>query len=698
MDNPPDQGIQDLIDKGIQLHQAGEFPRAETVYRQVLAIDPDHADANQLLGTIAYQTGNHDAAVQLISKAIRKTPGVANYHSNLGNAFKGLGRLDDAADSYRNAVLLNPDLAVAHNNLGNTLQELGQPDKAVASFQKALQIEPGYAEAHSNLADTFREMGRLDDAVASCRKALAIEPNYAEALGNLGAALHGLKRLDEALGSYRKALAINPGLAKLENNLGCVLFDLGKPEEAVASYDKALGLKPDYAETYSNLGNAFKELGKLDDAVASYRKALAIKPEFTEAGRNLLYSLLNVPGLSPQDLFAEHLRFSDNHARHIRPVEDLPNDPTPDRRLRVGYLSSDFRNHPVGLNMLPLVSSHDRAEFEVFCYADVPKPDAVTERFRSCADHWRAITGKPDSEVAGMVRQDAIDVLVSMAGHFDSNRPLVCAHRAAPVQVSFHDGATSGLEEMDYWLTDDFLNPPDTREMFTEELYRLPVFYQYLPLEESPTVEVPPAGQAGEITFGSFNNPGKVNDEVIGLWAKVLVSVPGSRLLLKYKNLYAQVSLQDSVIERFAACGVASDRILFSVSPDTFTQHLGRYAEVDIALDPFPFNGATTTFQALWMGVPVVSLAGQTFVSRAAGSMLHHVGLGDMAVDTPEAYVACARDLAGDRARLRTLRETLRERVATSPLCDAPAYARSIEGAFRDMWRTWCAARKHPVT
>ena len=396
------------------------------------------------------------------------------------------------------------------------------------------------------------------------------------------------------------------------------------------------------------------------------------------------------------ELFTEHLRFSEKHSQGVaRPAEDLTNDPTPDRRLRVGYLSSDFRNHPVGLVLLPLLSSHDRVKFEVFCYADVPRPDAMTERFRSTVDHWHPIVGKPDSEVAGMVRADAIDVLVCLAGHFDSNRPLVCAHRAAPVQVSFHDGATSGLEEMDYWLTDDFLHPPDTKEMFTEELYRLPVFYQWLPIEEAPTIETLPAEKVGFVTFGSFNNPAKVNEEVISLWGEVLKSVPGSRLLLKYKNWYGQESLHNNVVEKFAACGVDQDRIIFATTPDTLAEHLGRYGEVDIALDPFPFNGATTTFQALWMGVPVITLAGETFISRAAGSILHHAGLGDLAVDTPEAYVACARDLAGDLERLRTLRANLRERMAASPLCNAANYARSVETAYRDMWRKWCAQPKN---
>ena len=710
----------------MQHHGAGELSKAEGIYQEILKADPNQPVALHLLGVIAHQTGNNDLAVELITQALAIEPDYAEAHNNLGNALRGQGRGEDAAVSYNKALAVKPDYAEAHNNLGLALQDLGRGEDAAVSYHKALAVKPDFAEAHYNLGLALQDLGRLEDAAVSCHKALAIKPDFAEAHNNLGLVLQDLGRLEDAVASYHKALALKPDFANAHNNLGNVLQDLGRGEDAVASYNKALAIEPDYAEAHNNLGNAFtklgrldeaaashnkaitikpdyaeahnnlgnalKFLGRLDEAIASYNKALAIKPDFSGAGRNLLFVLLDVPGLTPKELFTEHLRISDIHSQGIaRPAEDLTNDPTPERRLRVGYLSSDFWNQSVGSVLLPLLSSHDGAEFEVFCYADVPRPDAMTERFQSCADHWRPITGKPDSEVAGMVRADAIDVLVCLAGRFGRNRPLVCAHRAAPVQVSFHDGATSGLEDMHYWLTDDYLHPPDTKEKFTEELYRLEVFYQWPPIEEAPSVAALPANQAGFVTFGSFNNPVKVNEEVISLWAEVLKSVPGSRLELKYLSWYDQAPIRDRVLERLEASGIERQRVTFLALSDTFAEHLGRFGEVDIALDPFPFNGATTTFQALWMGVPVVSLAGETFISRATGSILHHVGLEDLAVDTPQAYVACARDLAGDLERLRTLRKTLRERMATSPICNAPAHTRSVETAYRDMWRKWCA-------
>ncbi|MBT7943119.1 MAG: tetratricopeptide repeat protein [Alphaproteobacteria bacterium] len=588
------------------------------------------------------------------SLEIQKTLYLGVQHQNAGDLAK-------AEHLYRQVLETTPDEPTALHLLGVLAFQTGRGEKATQLFTRAIAVQPDNAETHSNLGVALQRMGKLEDAVASFRTATTLQPEYVEAHSNLSAALQ----------------------------------DLGKMEDAAISARTALTLAPDHADAHNNLGLALQDLGLLDDAAASYRRAIATLPGYADAGRNLLYVLLNIPGLSCEDLFAEHLRFADNHVPAIaQSLEKFSNTPDTGRRLRVGYLSSDFRNHPVGGNVLPLLSCHDKTEVEVFCYANLARSDSMTERFKSCTEHWRPVAGKSDANIANIIRADEIDILVTLAGRFDGNRPLVAAHRTAPVQVSFHDGATSGLSEMDYWLSDDFLHPPGTAEKFTEDLYRLPVFYQYLPMDSAPPVAPLSFEEAGYITFGSFNNPAKINDVVIDLWSRVLKAVDGSRLLLKFKNLYDQPSLQTRLLERFAACGISQDRIAFETLPDTFTEHLARYGDVDIALDPFPFNGATTTFQALWMGVPVVSLKGETFIQRAAGSMLHHVGLSELAVDTPDAYVACAKELADNPDRLKTLRADLRQRVAASPLCNAPAYARNVEAAYREMWRKWCGGAK----
>jgi len=646
------------LNDAIAHYGAGRLPQAKKICQKILPDDANYPKALSMLGVIAFAAGQTETALDYLAQAIIAKPDYAEAHNNLGNLLRDLGRPAEAEDSYRRALDLKPEHADFHNNLGVTLNALGRLQDAVASCRKAISINPGLAEAHNTLGGSLHALGQWEEAVASCQKAITLKPDFTGAFINLGYALNRLGRLDDAVTSFHQALALNP----------------------------------DFAEAHYQLGNTSYKLGRLDDALASTRKALALKPDLTIAARNLLYLTLYIPGLTPEERFAEHSRFSETQTRDITPqAEKLTNDAAPDRRLRIGYLSSDFINHPVGTNVFPLLSCHDHENFEVFCYADVQRPDAMTQRFQSCVEHWRPIVGMPDADVARMIRADAIDVLVCLAGHFGNNRPLVCAHRPAPVQVSFHDGATSGLAEMDYWLTDSFLHPLETTEKFTEQLYRLPVLYQYPGSEEAPPIEPLAADTNGFITFGSFNNPAKINEAVIDLWAQILKSVAGSRLMLKYKNLYGQASLQNFLLERFAAGGIDADRIIFETSSDSVSEHLAQYAKIDIALDPFPFNGATTTFQALSMGVPVISLAGDTFIHRAAGSMLVQAGLDDLAVETPQAYVACAKELAGDLPRLRSLRTSLRDRLAASPLCNAAAYARDVEAAYRDMWRGWCA-------
>jgi predicted O-linked N-acetylglucosamine transferase (SPINDLY family) len=400
---------------------------------------------------------------------------------------------------------------------------------------------------------------------------------------------------------------------------------------------------------------------------------------------------LNIPGRTHIERFNEYVNFAKTQTSGVvRQPVSWSNHASPTRRLRIGYISSDFRRHPVGLMVSALIGCHDKTLFDVFCYSDVTLADEITEQIRSGVDHWRPITGITDVNVAHKIRTDNIDILICLAGVFDKNRPLVCAYRAAPVQVSLHDGATSGLEEMDYFLTDNYLHPADTKEMFTEELYRIPSLFQWPHIQGAADTGALPVDQAGFITFGSFNNPAKINNQVIHLWAEVLKSVSGSRLLFKYKNWYNEASLHDRLINEFATCGIEKDRIDFIASLETSEEHLKQYAKVDIALDPFPFSGATTTFEALWMGVPVVTLAGETFISRMSGSMLQQVGLGDLALDTQKSYVAAAKKLASDHVRLRTLRKELREHVKASLICDPLAYSKSVEDAYRSMWATWC--------
>jgi predicted O-linked N-acetylglucosamine transferase (SPINDLY family) len=439
------------------------------------------------------------------------------------------------------------------------------------------------------------------------------------------------------------------------------------------------------------LGVALLEQGQAHEAAECFRRAVALKPDFLVAHSNLLCTLLFCPGCDAATIFEEHRRFNQLHAEPlanlIRPHE---NDRTPDRRLRIGYVSPDFREHCQSYFTVPLFAAHDREMFEIFCYSDVAKPDHVTARVRSLADAWRSITGLSDQDVADLIRQDEIDTLVDLTMHMEDNRVLLFARKPAPVQVCWlaYPG-TTGLTTMDYRLTDPYLDPPGLFDRFySESSVRLPeTFWCYDRPADELDVGPLPALRNGHITFGSLNTFYKMNDALLDLWASVLNAVKGSRIIL----LAPVGSARGRVLELFAGRGVAPERVTF-VGRAPRAQYLEYYNQIDIGLDTIPYNGHTTSMDSFWMGVPVVTLVGQTVVGRAGICLLTNLGLPKLIAQTAEQYVQIAAELAADTRQLAELRAGLRDRMASSPLMDAPRFARGVESAFRDMWRKWCGS------
>ena len=383
-----------------------------------------------------------------------------------------------------------------------------------------------------------------------------------------------------------------------------------------------------------------------------------------------------MPGLSAQEYFDIH--------RQVRGPFDKPeftrknflgHDRDPDRRLRIGYISSDFRTHVVAMNILPALVHHNHEAYEIFLYGQVEYPDQITDEFIKIADQYRSTMQKSNEEVAQMIEDDEIDIAIYLAGRFDENRPIVATYRPAPIQVSYHDCATSG--------------PEDTLELFTEELYRLPVYYQYPVQEGLPEIKPAPVIENGYITFGSLNKPEKLNDEVIALWSRVLDAVPESRIYLKYFNHYSQEAMRKRWEEKFAANGIDAERLIFHSGMDDRSSHLELYNAMDIALDPFPFNGATTTIEALTMGMPVITLLGTKFVGRVAASIVTHAGFPEFIAKTEDDYVALAVDLASNPDKLNALRQSMRDTLHKAKICNSEPYARTVEAALRDMWHTW---------
>jgi predicted O-linked N-acetylglucosamine transferase (SPINDLY family) len=674
---------------------SGRFDRAIACYERAIQLRADYVEAHFNLGDALLKAGRLDEAIAALKRAVQLKPDDARTYNNLGIALAGKGRDEEAIAAYRRALELKPDFAEAQNNIGEPLKKTGHLDDAVASYRRAIQLKPDFAEAQGNLGGVLADTGDFKGAIAACRQAIRLNPNYPQAYFNLGNSLFEDRQLEQAVASYQRAILLKPDYAEAYDNLGNALVLLGRPDAAIASLERAIQLRPDFAEAHSSLGNALKDKGEIDRAIASYRRAVAIAPQNAKVHSNLAYAMYFDAACTAEEVLGEHRRWNQQHAEPLRNlIRPHANDRDPNRRLRIGYVSADFRNHSVSRFLLPLFRRHDRGAYEITCYSNNFRCDTVTDHLRACADGWRNTAGLSDERMAEMVREDKIDILVDLGGHTAGNRLRVFAQKPAPVQVNYlgYPG-TTGLAAMDYRLTDAFADPPgSTESLHSEKLVRLPVCgWCYGEPDDAPAVGPLPAGAGGPICFGTFNNFAKVSPAIIDLWAAILMAMPSSRMLIKFRGL-GEESVRVRIHQSFESRGVRPERVEIRGHEPNATAHLDAYNQLDIALDTFPYHGTTTTCEALWMGVPVISLAGQRHVSRVGVSLLSNVGLPELIAQTPEQYVRIATDLAKDLPRLAELRRTLRARMQASPLMNAPRFARDIEAAYRQMWRNWCEA------
>ncbi len=658
--------------------------------REALRLRPNYVEAHNNLGAILEEQGQLDEAMASLREVLRLKPDFAEAYLNLGNIQFRQGKLEEAAASLRQALHLQPHFAAVHNSLGVVRKEQGQLEEAEASLRQAVGLRPDYAEAHNNLGIVLGQQGKLEEALASLRQALRCKPDYVEALNNLGDTLGKLGRFEEAVSSLREALRWRPGYAEAQNNLGNVLQMHGHFEQATAYLEEALRLRPDFAEVHNNLGNALRQQGKLAEAVAHFQQALHLKPDFVVAHSCLLFTHQYQPEFSLQELATAHDEFERRHAARWRASwQPHTNNRDPDRRLRLGLLSPDFYRHPVGYYLIRTLERLDPHQAAVICYSNRIGHDDLTTRFRAAATTWYDVAGWSDERLAQQIRADQIDLLFDLAGHTAQHRLMVLARKPAPVQLTWlgYEG-TTGLAAIDYLLADHYLIPPEAEPYYRERVLCLPDGYVcYDPPDFAPPVSPLPAQKPGAVTFGSFNNPAKLNAAVLALWAKVLARLPQARLILKYKGL-DDPGLARNLLERFASCGVAAGRVVLrGWSPHAAM--LAQYQEIDLALDPFPFNGGVTTCEALWMGVPVITWPGATFASRHSLSHLSNVGLTETIARDQQDYVEQAVALAHDLPRLAALRARLREQMAGSPLCDGPRFARNLLQLLRQIWRQW---------
>jgi len=668
----------------------GTFGDAEASARRALALVADYPDALVNLAAALQRQGRLDAAGDSYRAALRLRADDAGAWVQFGTLLAQQGRGDQAIEVFRQALQLRPDQVDALTHLGNALKAKGDAAGAAACYQRVLDLDPSNPAALNNFGNLLQGAGRLAEAEALYRRLPPAQADQPGALGNLGNVLQSQGRFDEALACYRRALEIAPDDPVPHHNLATALKRLNRLAEAVAEYRQALALEPDYPEALGGLGAALQAQGHVAQAVPYYERALTLAPAFPEPLNHLMFALNALPDVTSADLLAAARRWTG--AWPAVPVfADHANRPDPDRRLRIGYVSPDFRHHPVGYFLTAILGHHDPAAVEIHCYSNSRVVDDITRRIQGAVTGWRDILAEDDAAVAERIRADGIDLLVDLSGHMADHRLPVFQRRPAPVQATWLGFfCSTGLDAIDHIIADHTIIRPEDEACYSERVWRLPGCYLCFdggPID-LPTVAMP-AGETGPITFGCLNRRDKMSEPSIAAWAEILRRVPFARLLLK-TAAFSDPATRDDMLARFQRQGIGAGRLMIEGETPR-RAHLAAYHRVDLALDPFPYTGATTSAESLWMGVPLVTLGGRTFVGRVSASMLQAVGRPELIARTVEEYIDLAVALANDRPRLASLRRGLRE-ATRARLGDGAGFASALEAIYRAQWREWCAA------
>jgi protein O-GlcNAc transferase len=709
--------VSDAMAQAIKHHAESRLKDAERCYRQIIAERADYADAWNGLAVLKWQQGNLDEALEHAATASRHSPNVWRYHqtrgliasamlnpieaagafeqactlspdspeawSGLAQAMQALQRLDHALTAYQRAQSLGPLTSAVANNFGVALTTARRFAEAVTILRQGLALAPRSAELWYNLGNALSGLGSSAEAITAFRESLKVDARNVQALLNLGNVLRARRELNAAIECYDQALAIDADNHDGYNNLGTALWTAGRPDEALAALRRAIALRPDSSAAHNNLGNVLKDSGRMTEAIAAFRRAVELAPQDSQPHSNLLYSLYFHPDYDEAAILQAAKHWARAHASAARPAEGRDRMSAKGRKLHVGYVSPDFKDHCQSLFTLPLFSHHDHDEFKIHCYAQLAAPDVVSHRIEGLADAWRPIHGLSDAAVEAMIRDDEIDILVDLTMHMSNGRPLLFARKPAPVQVAWlaYPG-TTGQSAIDFRLTDPFLDPVESDDhRYVERSIRLPsTFWCYEPGAETPSVNALPALSAGYMTFGCLNNFCKVSDQTLRLWGRVMAASPNSRLIL----LAAPGTHRSRVIEILSEFSIAAKRIEF-VSYQPRRTYLESYGRIDLCLDTLPYNGHTTSLDAYWMGVPVVTRIGHTVVGRAGFSQLSNLGLAQLAACDDEAFIDKALSLSKDLMALSGLRKTLRERMRASSLMDASAFTAAMESVYRQV-------------
>ncbi|MFB6421229.1 MULTISPECIES: tetratricopeptide repeat protein [Bradyrhizobium] len=680
-----------LLGHALQLHKMGLLPEAQAAYRQVLQLAPNQFIALHMLGALECDAKNYQQAEILLSRAVAGDPRSADAHMSLGVALNGLRRHGEACASYRKALALRPNHAVTLSNLGNASVALDLHEEALHSYDKALACDANLAEAHNGRGWALSRLRNYDGALASLDRALSIKPDYAAALANRAVALRELQRFDEALADGNRAIALAPDDANGWLARASVLLQIQQIAKASHDCERALAIAPDSIQAHLVLGLCLAGLGQVDEAIASFDRALDIQPDLQSAISNKIFTLDFVGDATVERHQQARQVWWERVGAKIAAEASEPHDNSrdPDRRLVLGYVSSDFNAHSAAFIFKPVLQHHDRAQFEIVCYSCSSKLDTTTREFQGIADRWRDASQWTDERLAAEIRLDGVDILIDLSGHTRGNRLGVFARKPAPIQAhGWGHGTGTGLPTIDYLFSDPVAIPLSVRHLFAETVVDLPCFVTLTPLPAGIERAPAPAIANGFVTFGVFNRISKISDEAAKVWSRILERVPGSRLLIKDVALDDQL-VRDNLLARFAACGVPAERIDL-LGATLRGEHLASFNRVDIALDPFPQNGGVSTWEALQMGVPVVAKLGNSLPSRAAGSILTALGLPDWVTDSDEGYIDIAVGHAADIRELDRLRRDLPRRIDAAAAGNPVSYARAVDEAYRTMWKRYC--------
>ena len=735
---------------GVGLEELQQLNDAALSYQKALSINPNFSEAYNNLGNVFKELGQLDDAVESYRKALVINPDFPALHNNLGNALKDLGQLNDAAKSYLKGLTYNPKYIDLLNNLGVVFNELGQHDEAIKSFKKAIAIKPDYAEAYNNLGTALKDLGQLDVAINAYEKALSIDSDYTDSYNNLGIALKKLGRLDEAILSYEKALTINPNDADTHNNLGITLGELERLDDAILSYEKALAINPDYAEAYNNLGIIFLKLRRLDDANNSNKKALSLKPEFAEGyaaqgliqtelkqldkalesyyrvraiNPNLAYNLgailntkMNLCNWDDLPALLNELKNKINNnekvivpfdllgliddpelqgkASEIYANDEFPkSDSLPNiglypkhKKIRIGYFSRDFRIHPVATLTAELYETHDRDQFEIHAFSFGPNTkDEMNLRIKAGVDHFHDVYAMPDKDIVKLARSFEIDIAIDLGGYTENSRTGIFAMSAAPIQASYIGVLTTmGANYYDYLVAGQTMIPKENQKYYSEKIVYLPSYQVNDSKESLPEMTftrqdlgLPEQG----FVFCCFNNTYKITPDTFDSWARILSNAKGSVLLIFAANKLAEINLTKEITLR----GVDPKRLIFGERLSR-PEYLARYRVADLFLDTRPYNAGTTASDALRMGLPVLTLIGNSFNSREAASVINSLNMPELITTTQDEYESLAIELAEDTEKLKVIKDKLLSNLSTAPLYDTPLFTRNLESAYSEMY------------